>query len=872
MFRRTVALQLVSLCLCAKPLCGQLIENSDLKLSPRYERAFRAVWNQPDDRLKKSLLCEAVELGTSGGFRPYEVKAIASDAPKFGFDLCPVEWLWAFDNRRDEATRKSLTTPSGFFSDAALPLLPYGFDTESPLPQGTLNAVFKLYDSDSKMDAATQYFTNSDMNLLNVWRLRRYCEAHAQDESCRELGARARRLLSDVSARDYSEFDVMFLWAAAGPPEPQLLMSWASAHPGSLGSGPLEQVLEAWKAPEAGDVALSRRDVDVLFRLGRQEPHLEPLEGERGVWPKGCLATPPSEDDTELLDRNNFLLAFCSARPELIARNLYWMDVIYDHGTFAPPAVFDREQDRQLLAALSKLIPASKPNDQTIDFLTKIAMKGKGHWRAADHELLLSVASVIEKKDQERWETSAGAIREVAGGIPNFVFLRFVWPFVGYFVVWVACLTLYAHSQWVQANVIWHPRLRRIFFLFNPLLTATPFLRRRLLRPFGAALRGDAGADAADGAYYTGNEVLEGANRVGIVEALPVLKGRVVLEGDSGLGKTMYLRRLAAESRNPVAYVRALSCGHGVVEAIRKRLPGWLTDEAFLGQLIYLGGLGVMIDGFTEAGPAVRANILEFVRGARGAAIVIGTQPFEIEWPTHLRILKMQPLDPDRATDFLCLKGVSRDGAKQFIQGALSAGQDVQDLKMNELVLSNPFDLTVIAEMLQSGTVPNLQALQRQQYESMAAGFRRLHRREFPLEAFSEHVYANVIADEERLDAKTFASEIAVMAVEKMVVRREVQDGEIEYTFRHDKVRDFFVVQVLTDSDRIYSQFADPRFRSAYLSLAMMLPEREARLLRNALDDWATDHNDHSLADAVRRAIRRRKREKATDVAGSPST
>src|SRR5579863_8590588 len=171
MFRRTVALQLVSLCLCAKPLCGQLIENSDLKLSPRYERAFRAVWNQPDDSLKKSLLCEAVELGTSGGFRPYEVKAIASDAPKFGFDLCPVEWLWAFDNRRDEATRKSLTTPSGFFSDAALPLLPYGFDTESPLPQGTLNAVFKLYDSDSKMDAATQYFTNSDMNLLNVWRL-----------------------------------------------------------------------------------------------------------------------------------------------------------------------------------------------------------------------------------------------------------------------------------------------------------------------------------------------------------------------------------------------------------------------------------------------------------------------------------------------------------------------------------------------------------------------------------------------------------------------------------------------------------------------------------------------------------------------------
>ena len=56
-------------------------------------------------------------------------------------------------------------------------------------------------------------------------------------------------------------------------------------------------------------------------------------------------------------------------------------------------------------------------------------------------------------------------------------------------------------------------------------------------------------------------------------------------------------------------------------------------------------------------------------------------------------------------------------------------GQDAQDLKMNQVVLSNPFDLTVIAEMLQAESVPNLHALQRQQHESMAEVFQHKARR-----------------------------------------------------------------------------------------------------------------------------------------------
>jgi hypothetical protein len=282
--------------------------------------------------------------------------------------FCVLQWQWAFDKRRYEAVRKEL---SGI-DTVWLPLLLYEFDPENPLQESTVNAVFELYDSDSKMDDAARnldrYPSYSARDILNVWRLRRYCEAHVQDRRCRNVGAWARRRLSHARSQnggldpeDGEETDMLFLWAASGPPEPTLLMTWVSARPerfpGVQVEWPLELVLEAWKAPEAGDVALRRWNMDVLFRLGRQEPTVKPPPG-RNFWPEKCLATPPSEDDTELLLESrspNILLPLCSARPELIARNLYWSETDFSQASSPPPpAVFDREQDRRLFAALSR--------------------------------------------------------------------------------------------------------------------------------------------------------------------------------------------------------------------------------------------------------------------------------------------------------------------------------------------------------------------------------------------------------------------------------------------------------------------------------------------------------------------------------------
>ncbi len=59
--------------------------------------------------------------------------------------------------------------------------------------------------------------------------------------------------------------------------------------------------------------------------------------------------------------------------------------------------------------------------------------------------------------------------------------------------------------------------------------------------------------------------------------------------------------------------------------------------------------------------------------------------------------------------------------------------------------------------------------------------------------------------------------------------------------------------------DRLTAHYGDLRFFSAYLSLALKLPLNQAIALREDLEEWALDHEDRSLADELRMAMRRRK-------------
>ena len=87
---------------------------------------------------------------------------------------------------------------------------------------------------------------------------------------------------------------------------------------------------------------------------------------------------------------------------------------------------------------------------------------------------------------------------------------------------------------------------------------------------------------------------------VPITTALPSVKGQIVLEGDSGLGKSMFLRHLLKNTSNVAVYLAAYKCEKGVIEAIQAKLHGQAQDVHFLKSLIYSGAIDIYIDGLNE--------------------------------------------------------------------------------------------------------------------------------------------------------------------------------------------------------------------------------------------------------------------------------
>ena len=112
---------------------------------------------------------------------------------------------------------------------------------------------------------------------------------------------------------------------------------------------------------------------------------------------------------------------------------------------------------------------------------------------------------------------------------------------------------------------------------------------------------------------------------------------------------------------------------------------------------------------------------------------------------------------------FLVLQGVSQERAEPFVNTALAEGQNREDVEASKLVLSNPFDLAVIAELLNRGLTPNLLTLAEQQYQEMANDFRVQVNYPFPLRRFSEHVYENVLKDASDLNSNDFRHEESML-------------------------------------------------------------------------------------------------------------
>ena len=439
---------------------------------------------------------------------------------------------------------------------------------------------------------------------------------------------------------------------------------------------------------------------------------------------------------------------------------------------------------------------------------------------------------------------------------------------------WLALIFAYPKSPQVQAIFFWNPWVRRILGVgyVGFLLTWVPFLRRKLFEPFQFSLLADSGVDRFNPAtYFPQSDVkpLDAKESVAIATAIPAIKGQIVLEGDSGLGKSMFLRHLVKQSPRTVVFLPARKCEQGVIEAIQTKLHGQAQDAGFLKNLIYSGAIDICIDGLNEVTADTRAKISQFVESYFKGNIILTTQPIEWIAPTTAKIYGLQPLQTDQVETFL-LSGSAivaptseatyADSCRSYLAQALNPNQSSEELAATQRILSNPMDLTVVAQMIALGKTPNLLRLQEQQYQLMAADYRDRWNQDFPLKKFAEALYQLRLNDEKAIPPDEFLQELISMEDEqyKMVVSRQWKDAkgepQHEWYCRHDKIMEFFIVQTFlgdgeTARNRLSDHMGDSRFRGVYFLLATLLSLDAAADLRETLILDAANTKDHTVSD-----------------------
>jgi hypothetical protein len=188
------------------------------------------------------------------------------------------------------------------------------------------------------------------------------------------------------------------------------------------------------------------------------------------------------------------------------------------------------------------------------------------------------------------------------------------------------------------------------------------------------------------------------------------------------------------------------------------------------------------------------------------------------------------------------------------LSDALSPEERSQTL----IVLSNPMDLTFIAELIAAGAQPSLSRLVEQQYERAAHWFQSTQQRPLPLAAVAEQAFQLRLKDDNRLQAEAAVLEALVRF--KLILRRENMDkpGVYEYHFRHDKIMEMFIAAyLLTPTGRLARNecVGDPRFSGVLVELAGRLPCQYALSLGNRIAEAAERTGEHWVSSAYMRRL-----------------
>ena len=541
------------------------------------------------------------------------------------------------------------------------------------------------------------------------------------------------------------------------------------------------------------------------------------------------------------------------------------------------PQQLTRPQGLKTLKLFLKAWEASKDLKELQDDLAKqiatVAAYKKVSWQPnKDITLLQEHYKNLKKINSTNAETVRSKITSLRGRLWFFNSRNIILVHIAF---WLVLIFSYPKYPQIQAMFFWNPWVRRIAGMgyVGFFLTWVPFLRRKLLEPFQHSLLADAGLDNfIETTYFPESSVKPPASEqtVPITKTLPNIKGQIVLEGDSGLGKSIFLRYLLKNTSNIAVYLPAFKCEQGVIAAIQTKLHGQAQDIHFLKSLIYSGAIDIYIDGLNEVTTDTRSQIKQFVESYFHCNVIMTTQPMQWEPPCTAKTFVLKPLTKEQITQFLISRSLRlpadakikdqkyKQACKNYLAKIFDSQQPATELETNYRVLSNPMNLTLISQMLSQGENPDLFRLQEQQYNLMASEYKQEWRHDFPLKRFSQRVYQQRINDENAIPADEFDQEVLSMEDEKykMVISRQWKNKhdttKKEWYFRHDKIMEFFLVQNFLDAspqakERQTIHMSDPRFRGVYFLLAKLLPLDQAQELRENLIQYAAKTKDYTV-------------------------
>jgi hypothetical protein len=512
-------------------------------------------------------------------------------------------------------------------------------------------------------------------------------------------------------------------------------------------------------------------------------------------------------------------------------------------------------------------------------------------WEWGDRKVFEELKSRFDSDKEKDLHPQALAMQEVLGWMVWHDRLQKAFLVAAaHFSAWALLIFGYPRWAWVQSLFFWNKWGRRFLGLgyVGLLITIVPWLRRRLFLPFRASLLPrNIVEQFSERSYFPDCDVVTeslrgaGQTRVPLKEAIPRIRGQLVLKGPSGLGKTQLLLRLASLEREPVVLLRATECAHGVDVAIQRKLQGQLSDKRYLESLVYAGALKVLIDGLNEASPEARVAITRFVEKYFKGDFILTTQPMSKEsWdpPSTAQIYALQPIQPEQIEPFLLqqwenikvsatlTQPLYEYAVSQYVK-AISTGP-TNDPRVR--VLSNPMDASLAADLLARGHRPDPLDLVQQRYDVMVKRFREERLRDFPRKRFSERVYEWRKSGEPYIDTERFETEVDALADERLMLQRaeviRTSEGERtvnRWSFRHDKIIEFFMLPAFMESNtsthRYYEHVDDyESFIGVYELLAVRLsPDEDARLLQ-FLINHAADTSKHELLDRYTLARRLR--------------